>query len=74
MRKQLVRRLMMKYVVIENLKKIVIEDITSVVQWVNDPACLCSVASSIPGPVQWVKDLVLLQLWLRWHLWFRFDP
>ena len=28
----------------------------------------------IPSPVQWVKDSVLLQLWCRLQLWFRFDP
>ena len=28
--------------------------------WVNDPACLCGIACSIPGLGQWVKDLALL--------------
>ena len=30
------------------------------VQWVNDLACLCGGAGSIPGPVRWVKNLALL--------------
>ena len=30
------------------------------VQWDNDPACLCGSMSSIPGVAQWVKDLELL--------------
>ena len=34
------------------------------VQWVNDPACLCGGASLLPGPAQWVKDPALPQLWL----------
>ena len=38
------------------------------VQWVNDQACLCVDGDLIPGPVQWVKDLALLQLWLRFDL------
>ena len=29
-----------------------------VAQWINDPACLCGGAGSIPGLAQWVKDLV----------------
>lgn len=32
-------------------------------QWVSDPACLCSVAGLIPGLVQCVKDPALLHLW-----------
>ena len=43
-------------------------------QWVNDSACLCGDASSIPGLVQWVKDLALMQLWCRLKLGLRFDP
>ena len=38
-------------------------------QWVNDLACLCGVAGSIPSPVQWVKVLVLPQLGRRSQLW-----
>ena len=29
--------------------------VPTVAQWVNDPACLCDVTSSITGSVQWVK-------------------
>ena len=42
-------------------------------QWVNDPAYLCGGTSSITSPVKWVKDLVLLYLWHRLQLQFRFD-
>ena len=28
-------------------------------QWVDNPACLCGGASSIPTLAQWVKDLAL---------------
>ena len=31
-------------------------------------------AGSIPGPAQWVKDLVLPQLQLRSQLWLQSDP
>ena len=34
--------------------------VPAVVQWVNDPACLCGGSGLLPGLVQWVKDLVLL--------------
>ena len=27
-----------------------------------------------PSPAQWVKDLALLELWLRSQLWLRSDP
>ena len=30
-------------------------------QWVKDPNYLCEDVGSIPGFLQWVKDLVLLQ-------------
>lgn len=33
-------------------------------QFVYDPTCLCGGAGSIPGPVPWVKDPAVLQLWL----------
>ena len=36
--------------------------VPSVVQWVNNPACLCGGASWILGLVQWVKDPALLHL------------
>ena len=29
---------------------------------------------SILGLAQWIKDLVLLQVWLRLQLWLRSDP
>ena len=45
-----------------------------VAQWVNDLACLCGSASSIPSPAQWIRDLVLLQLWQRLRLGLRFNP
>ena len=40
---------------------------------------VCSVlgalgVGSIPGPAQWVKDLVLQQLWLSSRLWLGSDP
>ena len=35
---------------------------------------LRSLLSSIPGPVQWVKDPVLPQLWCTLQLQLRFDP
>ena len=44
------------------------------VQWVNDPACLCGFAGSIPGLVQWIKDLVLPLLWHRLQMWLGFSP
>ena len=31
-----------------------------VAQWVSDPACVCAMASSIPGAVQGFKDPALL--------------
>ena len=34
----------------------------------------CWDAGLIPSQAQWVKDLGLLQLWLRLQLWFRSDP
>lgn len=46
----------------------------SVAQWVNDPACVCGVASSIPSPAQWVKDPALTQLWHRLQMRLRFGP
>ena len=43
-------------------------------QKVNDLACLCGVASSIPNPVQWVKKPALPQLWHRSRMWLGFKP
>ena len=31
-------------------------------------------AGLIPGPVQWIKDLALLQLWCRLQLWSDSTP
>ena len=38
-------------------------------EWAENPASLCGGTTSIPSPMQWVKDLVLLQLWLGFHPW-----
>lgn len=48
--------------------------VPTVVQW--DQWCFgnADIAGSIPGPVQWVKDPVLLQLWLRSQPQLRSDP
>ena len=42
-------------------------------RWVKDQHCLCQDTGSVPGPAQWVKDPVLLQLQLllRFYLWPR---
>ena len=48
--------------------------VSTVAQWVNDPACLCAGKGLIPGPAQCIKDLLLLQLWHRLQFWLRFDP
>ena len=40
-------------------------------QWFNDLVCFYSGDGSIPGPEQWVKDSVLLQLWHRLQVWLR---
>ena len=34
----------------------------------------CWDTGSIPSPAQWVKDLALLKLWLRWRLQLGSDP
>ena len=44
-----------------------------VVKRVKDPA-LSGGAGWITGLAQWIKDLVLLQLWHRSQLWLRFNP
>ena len=36
--------------------------VPTVAHWVYDLAPLCGVASSIPSPAQWIKDLALPQL------------
>ena len=38
---------------------------------IKDLAYCCSSLGLIPGPAQWVKDLVLLQLWCRSQMWLR---
>ena len=48
--------------------------VSAVAQWVNDLACPCGNAGSISGPVQWVKDLALLQLWPQLWLGFNLWP
>ena len=56
------------------LKKLKIE-VTAVAQQVKDLTLslqflgCCLGACSIPGPVQWVKDLALPQLWLGFDPW-----
>ena len=48
--------------------------VPTVGQWVNIQHCLWGGSGSTPGLVQWVKDLVLLQLWRRSQLGLGFDP
>jgi len=55
----------------ENKQKELNRGVSTVMQWVNDPTCLCGGPSLISGQVQWVKDLALLQLQLRFDLWPR---
>ena len=43
-------------------------------QWVKDLALSLGSMGLIPGPVQWGKDVVLLQLWCGLQLQLRFDP
>lgn len=43
----------------------IIPGVLTVAQWINDPACRCRGASSIPGLVQGVKYPALLQQWHR---------
>ena len=42
-------------------------------QWVNDPACHCSLSDLIPSSLQWVKNLALLPLWCRSHMSLGFE-
>ena len=53
--------------------KIINIGVPVLMQQVNDLACLCGGASLIPSPAQWVKDLVLLQLWRRSQLQLGFS-
>ena len=39
------------------------------VQWVNDPPCLCGAAGLIPSPAQWVKTPALSQMQLGFNPW-----
>ena len=48
--------------------------VPTVVQWVNDLACVCGGTGSIPGLVQWAKDMVLLQVQHRFQLQLGFSP
>lgn len=48
--------------------------VPTVVQWVNDPACLCGIAGSIPLLAQWVKDTALPQLWHRPQMQLELHP
>ena len=67
------------------MHKLLLFGVPARVQWVNDLACLCVGSGLIPSPLQWVKNPVLLQLWLKfdprlgnfWHrsqLWLKCDP
>ena len=40
----------------------------------DDLVCFCSGSGLIPGPAQWVKDPVLLQLGFKSQLQLGFDP
>ena len=42
-----------------------------VAQWANDLACFCGDASLILHPAQWLKDLILPQMWLGFDPWSR---
>lgn len=46
--------------------------VPTLVQWVNDPACLRGTVGSILGPAQWVKDSMLPQLRHRLLTQFNF--
>ena len=46
----------------------------AVAEWINDLACLCGGAGSIPNWLQQVKDLAFPKLWRRSKLWLTFDP
>ena len=43
--------------------------VPAVEQWVNNLACLSGLAGSVPSPAQWIKDLILPQLPLRFNPW-----
>ena len=50
----------------------------AVARWIKGPICRdsgsCGGMDLIPGLVQWVKDLALLQLWCRLQLHLCFNP
>lgn len=48
--------------------------VPTVARWVNDPACLYGVAGSIPGLVQWLKNLALPHQWCRLQMRLRLAP
>ena len=47
-------------------------------QWVKNPSAVAQITTEkwvqSLAPSQWVKDLVLLQLWCRSQLGLRFNP
>ena len=48
--------------------------VATVVQWIDDPACLCVALVGSSVLAQRLKHLALLQLWLRLQLQLRLDP
>ena len=47
-----------------------IPGVAAMAKWVKDLA----EATWVPGPVKWIKDPALLQLWRRSQLWLGFNP
>ena len=43
-------------------------------QWVNNPACLCGVAGSVPTWHSGLRSQQLSQLWCRSQMWLGFNP
>ena len=43
------------------IRKTTTSGVPAMAQWVNNLACLCGIASSIPGLAQWAKLLMLSQ-------------